>query len=379
MLLSQMPPASIVNNAETFQEMLAHLKPQPDIAIDTESNSLYVYQERVCLIQISTAKNDYLIDTLVLPGLDELAPLFANPAIQKVFHAGDYDLATLKRDYGFEFINVFDTMLAATALAEPSIGLAALLEKYLGVVMEKKYQRADWGKRPLSSEMLLYAQSDSHYLLDLRDILIKKLKDANRLDSVLEDSAAVARITLPMKEIEENIWKVRGAQDLNPMSLSLLKQLNHFREDLARQRDVPPFKVFSDRVMTEIASTQPHFQEELGLLPSLSPRFIKRYGSQIMKVIQEWRKNPTPVKARKNNRPSDRELKLRDKLSNWRKAIGAKEKVPSNVVLPRDLLELIAHHDPATKEALEIVMRDYPYRFDRYGNQIFNVIKRRSQ
>ncbi len=379
MLLSQMPPASIVNNAETFQEMLAHLKPQPDIAIDTESNSLYVYQERVCLIQISTAKNDYLIDTLVLPGLDELAPLFANPAIQKVFHAGDYDLATLKRDYGFEFINVFDTMLAATALAEPSIGLAALLEKYLGVVMEKKYQRADWGKRPLSSEMLLYAQSDSHYLLDLRDILIKKLKDANRLDSVLEDSAAVARITLPMKEIEENIWKVRGAQDLNPMSLSLLKQLNHFREDLARQRDVPPFKVFSDRVMTEIASTQPHFQEELGLLPSLSPRFIKRYGSQIMKVIQEWRKNPIPVKARKNNRPSDRELKLRDKLSNWRKAIGAKEKVPSNVVLPRDLLELIAHHDPATKEELEIVMRDYPYRFQRYGHQIFNVIKRRSQ
>lgn len=379
MLLSQMPPASIVNNAETFQEMLAHLKTQPDIAIDTESNSLYVYQERVCLIQISTAENDYLIDTLVLPGLDELAPLFANPAIQKVFHAGDYDLATLKRDYGFEFINVFDTMLAATALAEPSIGLAALLEKNLGVVMEKKYQRADWGKRPLSSEMLLYAQSDSHYLLDLRDILIKKLKDANRLDSVLEDSAAVARITLPMKEIEENIWKVRGAQDLNPMSLSLLKQLNHFREDLARQRDVPPFKVFSDRVMTEIASTQPHFQEELGLLPSLSPRFIKRYGSQIMKVIQEWRKNPIPVKARKNNRPSDRELKLRDKLSNWRKAIGAKEKVPSNVVLPRDLLELIAHHDPATKEELEIVMRDYPYRFQRYGHQIFNVIKRRSQ
>jgi superfamily II DNA helicase RecQ len=98
-----------------------------------------------------------------------------------------------------------------------------------------------------------------------------------------------------------------------------------------------------------------------------------------MKVIQEWRKNPIPVKARKNNRPSDRELKLRDKLSNWRKAIGAKEKVPSNVVLPRDLLELIAHHDPATKEELEIVMRDYPYRFQRYGHQIFNVIKRRSQ
>ena len=379
MLLSQMPPASIVNNAETFHEMLAHLKTQPDIAIDTESNSLYVYQERVCLIQISTAEKDYLIDTLVMPGLDGLAPLFADPKIQKVFHAGDYDLATLKRDYGFEFVNVFDTMLAATALAEPSIGLAALLEKYLGVVMEKKYQRADWGRRPLSSEMLLYAQSDSHYLLELRDILIKKLKEANRLESVLEDSAALSRITLPMKEIEENIWKVKGAQDLNPKALSLLKQLNHFREDLARQRDVPTFKIFSDRVMTEIASTQPHFQEELGLLPSLSPRFIRRYGSQIMNVIQAWRKNPIPVKARKNNRPSDRELKLRDKLSNWRKAIGAKEKVPSNVVLPRDLLELIAHHDPATKEELEIVMRDYPYRYQRYGHQIFNVIKRRSQ
>ncbi len=378
MHLSQMPPASIVNTAETFREMITHLKTQSDIAIDTESNSLYAYQERVCLVQISTVKKDFLVDTIFLPTLEELAPVFADPQVQKVFHAGDYDLATLKRDYGFEFVNVFDTMLAATALAEPSIGLAALLEKYFGITMEKKFQRADWGKRPLSSEMLAYAQMDSHYLLKLRDILIERLEEAGRLESVLEDSAAVARITPPMKEIEENIWKVRGAQDLNPKALSLLKQLNHFREDLAMRRDVPTFKIFSDRVMTEIASTQPHYYEELGLLPSLSPRFIKRYGSQIMDVIQKWRENPVLVKPRKNHRPSDREMKLRDKLSNWRKAIGAKEKVPSNVVLPRDLLELIAHHDPATKEELEIVMRDYPYRFQRYGNQIFNVIKRRN-
>jgi ribonuclease D len=358
--------------------MVAELKKQPAVAIDTESNSLHSYQEQVCLIQVSIPKADYLIDPFPIQDMSPLGEIFADPSIQKVFHAGDYDLATLKRDFDFEFANIFDTMLAATALGEPAIGLAALLGKHFDIQLEKKYQRADWGKRPLDPEMLIYAQGDSHYLLQLRDLLVDQLREAGRLEYVLEDSAALARITLPMKDHEEDIWKVKGSQDLKPTALSLLKQLNHLRETIAEEKDVPPFKVFSAKAMIEIATTQPHYLEELSLLPSFSHSMIRRYGKQFMQVIQAWRENPEPVKLRKNHRLSDRELKLREKLGEWRKELGEKEAIPSNAVISRDLLELIAHHDPQTEQDLAEVMRDYPHHYEQYGHQIFDLIKRKN-
>lgn len=379
MTLSSLPPARLVNSQETLSHLVADLKNQTSIAIDTESNSLHSYQERVCLIQISTPETDYLIDPFPIQDMSALGEVFADPSIQKVFHAGDYDLATLKRDFDFEFANIFDTMLAATALAEPSIGLAALLEKYYDLHLVKKYQRANWGKRPLDPEMLSYAQGDSHYLLQLRDLLVDKLRAVGRLKNVLEDSAALARITPPMKDHEEDLWKVKGSQDLNPTALSLLKELNHLRETIAEQRDVPPFKVFSNKVLIEIATTQPHYLEELSLLPSLSPSLIKRYGKQLMQVVKAWRENPVAVKPRKNHRLSDRELKLREKLGDWRKEVGEKEGVPSNAVLSRDLVELIAHHDPQSDEELARVMQDYPNHNKQYGKQILSLIKRNNK
>ncbi len=379
MTLPPLPPACFVNSQETLSHMMAELKKQPSLAIDTESNSLHSYQEKVCLIQISIPSADYLVDPFMIQDMSPLGEVFADPNIQKVFHAGDYDLATLKRDYGFEFTNIFDTMLAATALGEPAIGLAALLEKYYDIILVKKYQRADWGKRPLDPEMLSYAQGDSHYLLQLRDLLVEKLRAVGRLEYVLEDSAALARITLPMKDHEEDIWKVKGSQFLKPTALSLLKELNHFRETIAEQKDVPPFKVFSAKALIEIATTQPHYLEELSLLPSFSRSMIRRYGKQLMQVINDWRENPELVKPRVNHRLSDREVRLRDKLGEWRKEVGEKEAIPSNAVISRDLLELIAHHDPQSMEETAEVMRDYPHHYQQYGRQIFDLIKRKNQ
>jgi ribonuclease D len=374
-----LPAARIIDSPKNLTAMVEDLKKQSAVAIDTESNSLHAYQEQVCLIQLSTREHDYLLDPIAVPDLEELGAVFANPEIQKVFHAGDYDLATLKRDFGFEFRNVFDTMLAATALAEPALGLAGLLEKYFDLRIEKKYQRADWGKRPLDPEMLEYARNDSHYLLALRDLLVQRLKEADRLGYVLEDSAALAKITLPMKDHEENLWRVRGVQELKPEALSLLREINHLREQIAMNRDVPPFKVFSDRLMIEIAQTQPRYVEELELLPSFSPAMRRRYGSRIMQAVDSWRKNPVPVIPRANHRLSDREMNLRDKLTDWRKAVGEKDGVPSNAVFPRDLLERVAHRDSGSLEELEEVMRDYPLRFQKYGVQIFNLIKRKNK
>ncbi|HUM63014.1 MAG TPA: ribonuclease D, partial [Anaerolineaceae bacterium] len=141
---------------------------EPLLAIDTESNSLYAYRERVCLVQVSTPQTDYLVDPLALTDLSALGSLFADSRRQKIFHAAEYDILCLKRDYNFTFNNIFDTMIAARILSYPQVGLGNLLSAWFGIELEKKYQRADWGKRPLPQAMLDYARMDTHYLFDLR-------------------------------------------------------------------------------------------------------------------------------------------------------------------------------------------------------------------
>jgi ribonuclease D len=372
----KMPEASIVNSPETYQQMLVHLATQDTIAIDTESNSLHAYHERVCLIQLSSTERDFLLDPFAFKDLSDLGSLFARSDIQKIFHAGDYDIACLKRDFDFTFHNIFDTMLAATALAEPNLGFAALIEKYFDLILDKKYQRANWGERPLKAEMLSYAQCDSHFLLPLRDTLLPQLEASNRLQLVLEDSEGMARLVKPLAQHIEDIWRVKGAQDLSAEALSLLDALNHMRELIASKRDIPPFKVLSDRALIEIAQTQPHYIEELSLLPSLPERQVRRYGSLLMQTIQTWRENPQKISPRRNHRLSDAEMKRRDALSDWRKQTGMDEGLPSNAIISRDLLDRLAHLEISDSNELKQAMKFFPYRYERYGTAIFEVLER---
>src|ERR1043165_7680450 len=155
-----LPPPVWVDQQNAFDHMVADLSAQACIAVDTESNSLHAFRERVCLIQFSTLKKDYVVDPLVLQDLSSLAPIFANPKIQKIFHAADYDLICLKRDYGFTFANIFETM-----------------------------QKADWGARPLSEAQIDYARFDTHYLFQLRDLLDHELHEKDRWEIAHEDFA----------------------------------------------------------------------------------------------------------------------------------------------------------------------------------------------
>lgn len=372
----EMPQARIVNNPETYQQMLEHLATQDTIAIDTESNSLHAYHERVCLIQLSSATADFVVDPFVFDNLNALSELLSRLDIQKVFHAGDYDISCLKRDYDFTVHNVFDTMLAATALAEPNLGFAALIEKYYDITLDKKYQRANWGERPLKAEMLSYAQCDSHFLIPLRDALLPQLEASQRLDLVLEEGEGMARLVKPLEAHCEDIWRVKGALDLSAEALSLLDALNHMREMIASKRDVPPFKVFSDRALIEIAQTQPHYIQELSLLPSLPESQVRRYGVMLMQTIQTWRENPRKVSPRKNHRLSDAEMKRRDALSDWRKQTAADEGLPSNAIISRELLDRLAHMEFSDIQQLKQAMQHFPYRYERYGDAIFDVLER---
>ena len=379
MMMPEMPAPIVVENDESFAHMCADLAAQPAIAVDTESNSLHAYQERVCLIQISTRENDYLVDTLAIHSLEPLGEIFANSAIQKVFHAGDYDLTCLKRDYAFTFANYFDTSIAAAAVGEENLGLSTLLTKYFGFSVDKRYQRANWGKRPLDPEMLRYAQSDSHFLLPLRDRLLPRLEATGRLGMVLEDCAALAQQTPPMKNHSEDVWRVKGINGMKPRALSLLQQLNHLREELARKQDVPLFKVMSDAALVEIATTQPKHIQELDLLPSLSKSQVRRYGKQIMQTVADWRKSPGNLSRPRVQYLDESIQRRRELLGDWRKQMAQKEKVSSSVILPKDLLENIAAQPIKSKAELEQAMQASPTRFEVYGEELLEILRKENE
>jgi ribonuclease D len=371
-----MTTPQLISSIPEYQAMISALQGQPSIGVDTESNSLFAYREQVCLLQLSNSDQDFIVDPFPLDGMPELGQIFANPAIQKIFHAGDYDIACLKRDYGYEFHNLFDTMLAAATLGETNLGLAAMLEKYLGIVVDKKYQRADWGKRPIKPEMLAYAQNDSHYLIPLRDQLHEALINTGKLDLLLEDSRNLARTPSANPEPKASIWHVLGAQELKPIQLSLLQALMMMREGLAENLDRPLFKVLGDASLVDLARVQPHHIEELDLLPTLSAGQVRVFGKNIMIAIGDWRCNPNQVEKRQSHRPSDAELQRRDLLSTWRKEEGKKMGVSSNIVLSKDLIEDIARTSPKNAAELKVLMVDYPCRYDLLSADILKALQK---
>ena len=167
--MTKIPPATMVTSTASLRDYVDRWRQEALLAIDTESNSLHAYQEQVCLIQLSTRSADFIIDPLVVESLDPLGDLIADPAIETVFHAAEYDIMCLKRDFQFTFSSLFHTMLAARICGAERLGLASMLDEHFGVKANKKFQRANWGERPLSRDMLHYAQLDTHFLPRLRD------------------------------------------------------------------------------------------------------------------------------------------------------------------------------------------------------------------
>jgi ribonuclease D len=363
-----------VDQPQKLRLVAEELASQEILAVDTESNSLYAYREQVCLIQFSTPDKDYLIDALNLPDLSPLAEIFSSERILKVFHAAEYDLICLFRDYGFRFKHLFDTMIAARSLGYQKVGLGSLLEQNFGIHMNKKYQRANWGKRPLKPEMLDYARLDSHYLIPLQEKLRAELIASNRWKLALEDFRRLTEGIEDTTETNEtDFWKLHGARDLSPENAAVLKSLYQYRESIAEGQNRPPFKVISHQALVAMAETCPKNIPELLNLSNLSDRQAKRYGRGLIQAIQKGKQAP-PAYAPNHTRPHNSILERIDALQEWRKHTGRDLGVPSDVVLPRDVLYRIAWENPGDMAELEAQMADVPYRFTRFGHKIISII-----
>jgi ribonuclease D len=370
---STLPAPMWVNEKQNLDRMIESLSTQKRVAVDTESNSMHAFREQVCLVQFSSPRMDYLVDPLGLKDLSALGEIFANPKIEKIFHAAEYDLICLKRDFGFRFANLFDTMQAARILGYPAVGLDKLLGDKFGIRLDKRFQRTDWGARPLTREQIHYARLDTHYLFDLRDALEKELREKGQWELALEDFARECSYEESKAKANGGGWeKFSGRKDLSLRELTVLAELCKWRDDEAQRLNRPPYKVMLDDLLIEIAKNAPAHKVDLSGI-GLSERQIRLWGDGVLTAIAKGGRAAL-VKRNPAKRQDEAFLLRQEKLKAWRKKIGAESGVESDIILPKIYLTALAKDPPKSQHELRALMKDSPTRVERYGAQILKSL-----
>ncbi len=365
---------------------LAHrLLQQHAIAVDTESNPLFAYRERLCLIQISTPQHDCIVDPLAGIDLNLLVPVFADPGILKVFHDAEFDVLMLKRAHAFEINGIFDTKVAVTSLGYSTIGLAPLLKTFYEVTLDKKLQRSDWGKRPLTDEQLEYASKDTHYLLSLAERLRKELHDKGLLNC-LEVAAECRRLEnlIPERKVfnPDEFVKIKGSDDLSGAERRVLRELFVMRHEIAGQLNRPAFKVLSNELLLRLARAQPESDDELRRQKILSHRVREQRGAEVLATIRRARKL-SPVNEVKLPRVpgevgtlNDEQRVAYEALRVWRKTTAAARDTDSSLVLLRRTMFELSRLRPRPQDLADLAATGLldPWRIHHYGVGILRAI-----
>jgi len=367
-------PAPVwVDSSSALKRLADILSRQPRIAVDTEANSLHAYRERVCLIQFSTPETDYLVDPLALDDMTYLAPIFADPRIEKIFHAAEYDVIGLNRDFDFVFANIFDTMLAARTLGYAAIGLGSLLAEKFGLDVDKHNQKADWGQRPLTPGLIDYARLDTRYLLPLRELLEAELREKKRWELAHEDFTRCCYINgNSRRELGERWNRVTGQRELDARQQTVLNELCLMREKIAERLDRPVFKVLGDHILFETAKTLPQSLEDLKTV-GMSEKQFQRYGKTMLDTIQRGTVAPL-VKPAVPTRLPNPVINRLHRLKSWRKEKAKELEVESDVILPRSYLQAIAEKNPRSVRALAQVLDEAPWRSNQFGPEILKAL-----
>lgn len=370
----------IATEAE-LETAVARLRGEPLVAVDTEAAGYHRYEDRVCLLQLSTRTDTLVIDTLSLARLDGLMPILADPAVEVVFHDADYDIRLLQRDFGLTVRGVFDTKIAAQFLGEQAFGLASLVEKYLGRKLTKAFQRADWARRPLPPEMLEYAAGDTEYLPALRDGLREALEAAGRMRWAEEEFRLEESIRWePAEDTGEAYLRLKHTRDLRPRQLAALRELYGWREGVARTRDLAPFRVLTNDVLVEIARRMPRTTRELSEVPGAPRSLADRYGRELLAALDRARglaESELPVRPRPPLRPPpDPEFEaLVERLRQVRDEAATGLGLDRGFLMPRAQLEELARRRPATLAEFEAIPGFRRWQVEAVGGELLTVLR----
>jgi ribonuclease D len=378
-------PLVIVDSDAALVEAAERLRRATVLGVDTESDSFHHYQEKVCLVQISDFEADYVIDPLAVTDMSPLADLMADPLVVKIFHGADYDVVSLKRDFGYRFSNLFDTMIASQFLGLPRIGLADLIGQYFGHAIDKKYQRHDWAARPLEPEHLAYARGDTHWLPALRELLSHKLERTGRLRPVLEECRVIeAREWQGRVHDPADFLRVKGSRQLDEVGQRVLRALYAYRDEEAAAMDRPAFKVIPDPVLLDLARARPTTVDDVAAMMRKGSGLVRRHGTRLAEVVAAGLADETPLPTGpvREQAPASSPAALRGRdaerllnaLKEWRNGLVNRGNVAPITIAANGLLKEITRHAPRTLEALAKVPEIREWQIEAHGPALVRLV-----
>lgn len=371
-----------VDTAPELAALVAAVRQESRAAVDTEAASFHRYRDRIYLLQVSSPTQSAVIDPLAIADLSPFGALLTDPKVEKVFHDADYDLRVLDRDYGFRAVRLFDTRIAAQLAGEPAIGLAALLEKYVGVKLDKEHQKADWSLRPLTPPMLAYAAADTQYLLRLRDALEQQLTTLGRLAWAMEEFKHLEslRWTGPAAGGEEDGYlRIKGAKALSPRSLAALRLLHRWRETVAEREDKAPFRIIGNDALLAVSKALPASRADFSNLRDLPGSLARRHGDALLDAVARAKalsESELPRLERHPRPHKDVGFDARlEKVKAVRNRVATELGLEPGVLCGRTTLEAVVRARPVNRAELEQIPEVRRWQIEVLGEALLEALR----
>ena len=330
-----------------------------ELAIDTEGASFHRFIDRIYLLQLSTRDRHAVIDPLPIGTPAGIGALLESPGVEVVFHDADYDLRLLQQDYGWKITRIFDTRIAAQLLGYTAFGLAALLERFFSVKLDKKHQRADWSMRPLTADMLDYAAQDTRFLLELKDKMSAELEGMGRMAWAREEFSLLEGTRWAEEARGQGFLKLKGARDLTRRELAVLRELVPWRDDVAGQVDRATFRVLGNEQLLDIARTHPASRDALSKIKGMPRGILEQRGGELLDAVKRGLAVPESdlpkfPRAARWDRDPDFDARV-TALKTARDAAAKRLALDPGVLCSRDRMEAVARRNPVTvAEAAEV-------------------------
>ena len=371
-----------VDHPDQWPAVIDELDKTRVLAVDTEADSMHSYIEKVCLVQLATdGDRAYVVDPLALPELEALREPLGSSDVTVVFHGADFDVTSLRRDFDFEFTQIFDTMVASQLLGDEKLSLRDLVERYFGVVLAKAHTRADWGKRPLTRAELEYSYLDVAYLVELEQIQRDRLEAADLSAEAEIEFVRLAGRAPVVREFDPHGWtRVKGSRDAPAVEQAILHALHAVRDVHARQLDRPLFKVLGNESILRIAKARPTSRGALQDVKGVSSYASNRMGTEILAAvrlgIEREKAPPRPPKKSDPAKKLDHTAQKRlGRLRDWRGRVADKARLTTLAILPNYAMFEVARVRPRTLDDLECVAGVGRCRTEKWGNEILKLVR----
>jgi ribonuclease D len=368
-----------INDNDGLEIVKTSVKQEKIIAVDLEADSMYHFKEKVCLIQLATPKQIFIVDPLSVNDLSPLKPVFANRSIKKIFHGADYDVRSLYRDFKIVINNLFDTQLASMFLGIKETGLEAVLQQRFQVSLNKKYQRKDWSVRPLPEEMVEYAARDVRHLIPLVRILESELEQKGRLTWVREECERLSRVRPLASNRKPLFHSFKGAGRLDPRSLAVLEALLQYRRKVARRKDKPLFKILGNRILLNLAKEKPTRLKQLERLKILSPKQWEMHSMNLVEAVRRAMSLPEkglPKYPRKKAPVLPAQVPDRiKKLKSWRDTKARRLGMDPGLMCSKSIIQAVAVAKPIKMSEFDGIDEMKKWQKKTFGKEMLTILK----